>query len=113
MQLRARRVCDSRELAALPAGSRARSAGLVTVRQGPPTAHGTVFVTLEDEHGPMNVIVWQRVAQEYRRVLIESVLLGIEGEVQAQGDVRHLVARRLVDYSDLLPELASQSRDFR
>jgi error-prone DNA polymerase len=57
--------------------------------------------------------VWQRVAQQHRRVLVESVLLGVDGEVQAQGDVRHLVARRLLDYSDLLPELASQSRDFR
>ena len=100
-----------------PDGRLARASGLVTHRQRPETAKGVVFVTLEDETGAVNVIVWPQVAQAYRRALLGSTLLTVYGVWQAQGEpgreVRHLVARRLVDHTALLQGLATKSRDFR
>ncbi|UXI68755.1 error-prone DNA polymerase [Tahibacter amnicola] len=111
--LRRRAVRDSRELQALDGNTFARSAGLVTVRQAPPTASGVVFVTLEDEHGQVNVVVWRDLAQRQRRVLLESVLLGVDGVLQTEQGVRHLVAKRLHNYTSLLPAgLDSQVRNF-
>ena len=100
-----------------PDGRLARASGLVTHRQRPETAKGVVFVTLEDETGAVNVIVWPQVAQAYRRALLGSTLLTVYGVWQAQGEpgreVRHLVARRLVDHTALPQGLATKSRDFR
>ena len=111
-QLRRKRIQDSQELSLVPAGRYVRSAGLVTVRQAPPTANGAVFVTLEDEHGAINIVVWDAVAKRHRRTLLDAVLLGVDGEWQSQSGVRHVIARQLHDYSSLLPELGTQSRDF-
>ncbi|MBV8032476.1 MAG: error-prone DNA polymerase, partial [Betaproteobacteria bacterium] len=93
-------------------GSRARVVGLVTCRQRPDTASGVVFVTLEDETGCMNVVLWRRLVERQRREAIASRLLGVEGIVERDGDVVHLVARRLIDYSRWLGSLATASRDF-
>ncbi|MEO8670874.1 MAG: error-prone DNA polymerase [Tahibacter sp.] len=111
-QLRQKRLRDSRSINLAEHDTPTRTAGLVTVRQSPPTASGVTFITLEDEYGQINVLVWRDVAQRHRRALLESVLLGVDGMLQVQQGVRHLIAHRLHNLSALLPHLASQSRDF-
>ena len=96
-----------------PHGRLARASGIVTHRQRPETAHGVVFVTLEDETGAINVIVWPTLAERQRRPLLASQLLTVYGVWQREGEVRHLVAKTLVDHSDLLQGLNSKARNFR
>ncbi len=76
-----------------------------------------MFVTLEDETGLVNVVVWPQVAEAQRRPLLESTLMTVYGTWQREGDephaVMHLVARRMIDHSALLQGLVSRSRDFR
>ncbi len=95
-----------------PHGSLARTAGLVTCRQRPDTASGVVFVTLEDETGTVNVVVWRDLVERQRRELLGARLLGVEGAIERDGEVVHLVARRLTDHSRLLGALLVPSRDF-
>jgi len=94
------------------AGHAMRCAGLVTVRQHPGTAKGVTFVTLEDETGIVNVVVWRAIAERQHRVLLESTVMAVDGVLEASDGVHHLIAKRLYDYSPLLPELAFASRDF-
>lgn len=93
-----------------------RCAGLVTCRQRPETASGVIFVTLEDETGSANVVVFKDVASRQRRLLLGSRLLGVAGQLQVEGEgehaVVHLVAKRLFDHSELLGSLITGSRDF-
>jgi error-prone DNA polymerase len=89
-----------------------RTAGIVLMRQRPATASGVTFLTLEDESGQVNVIVWERVGDEQRAALIGSRLLEVHGELQQQEGVSHLIAHRLIDRSALLGELLTRSRDF-
>ena len=100
------------ELAQLPGGRHAWACGLVTVRQQPATANNTIFVTLEDETGNVNVIVWQHVREAHRRALLQSQLLAVAGQWQTANGVSHLIARRLVDLTPWLGGLATASRDF-
>ncbi len=97
-------------------GQLARASGLVTHRQRPETAKGVVFVTLEDESGAVNVIVWPAVAKAQRQALLASTLLTVYGVWQRQGDngreVRHLIAKTLIDHSELLQGLVARSRNF-
>lgn len=111
---RLRRVAFSTamELQEVGNGVRVRTAGIVTTRQRPASAGGVTFVTLEDETGYINLIVWRQLAERQRRVLLEARLLGVWGQLQRQGDVLHLVARRLEDLSSLLGPLQTPSRDF-
>ncbi len=81
-------------------------------RQRPGSAGGVTFVTLEDETGHANLIVWQRVAETYRAALLESRLLWVRGKVQREGDVLHVVARRLENLSGWLGELVVAARNF-
>jgi error-prone DNA polymerase len=111
-QLRERRLLGSRELRDRGHGSQVRTAGLVTMRQKPQTASGTIFVTLEDEHGMVNVIVWPRVADRGRRALLGASLLEVGGRWERVDGVEHLVARDLQDLSGLLGGLRTGSRDF-
>jgi error-prone DNA polymerase len=106
------RLTPAAELHALPDGRRARTAGIVTCRQRPSTAKGVVFVTLEDETGYINVVVWHDLVERQRRELLGSSLLGVDGVLQKEGEVVHLVARRLTDYTRLLGGLNAESRDF-
>jgi error-prone DNA polymerase len=87
-------------------------AGLVTCRQRPDTASGVVFVTLEDETGCINVVVWRHLVESQRRELLGARLMSVQGVVERDGDVVHVVARRLLDYSAWLGPLAAASRDF-
>jgi error-prone DNA polymerase len=111
--LNAFKVQPARVLHGYPDGRLARASGLVTHRQRPGTAKGTVFVTLEDDSGFVNVIVWPRVAETQRQPLLAARLLTVFGHWQCQGEVRHLVAARLIDHTHLLQGLLSQSRNFR
>ncbi len=107
-----RRMLTAEQIRRLPHGRPVRAAGLVTCRQRPDTASGVVFVTLEDETGHLNVVVWKKVADRQRRELLQSTLLAVSGHLEREGDVVHLVAARLADCSGLLEGLAARSRDF-
>ncbi len=109
----ARRHCvPAARLADLQAGAAVRVAGLVVTRQRPGTATGVVFVTLEDESGSINLIVWSSLVESQRRELLHARLMGVEGELQRDGEVIHVIARRLHDWSALLGRLQAPSRDF-
>jgi error-prone DNA polymerase len=99
-----------------PSGRLVRACGIVTMRQRPQTAKGVVFVTLEDETGSVNVIVWNTVKEQFRQEVYQSRLLAVYGVWQRDddsgGQVRHVIAKRLVDLTHLLGELATTSRDF-
>ncbi len=112
-QLAAYRVQTAAMLADCPHGRLARASGIVTHRQRPETAKGVVFVTLEDETGAVNVIVWPALAEAQRRELLASSLLTVYGVWQREGAVRHLVAKKLVDHTSLLQGLSTKSRNFR
>ncbi len=106
------RFIPARDLNSFSDGQLARGCGIVTVRQRPATANGVVFVTLEDETGNVNVIVWPSLVEQQRKEVMGASLLGVYGVWQCQSQVRHLVAKRLVDLSHLLGELDTRSRDF-
>ncbi|KPF58517.1 DNA polymerase [beta proteobacterium AAP51] len=116
-QLAAFKVLPASVLQHFPHGRLARASGIVTHRQRPETARGVVFVTLEDDTGAVNVIVWPQVVEKQRRALLGASLLTVYGIWQSQGEpgreVRHLVARQLVDHTALLQGLATHSRNFR
>ncbi len=99
-------------LKSYPDGRLARASGIVTHRQRPETAKNTTFVTLEDETGTVNVIVWPRVFEAHRRELLGTKLLTVYGRWQREGEVMHLVAMKLIDHSPLLAGLVARSRDF-
>ncbi|MFM0385742.1 error-prone DNA polymerase [Paraburkholderia dipogonis] len=111
-QLLANRLMPASTLRGYRDGRLARGCGLVTVRQRPGTAKGVMFVTLEDETGNVNVIVWPSLLEKQRKEALGASLLAVYGVWQCQGEVRHLVAQRLVDMSHLLGGLVSTSRDF-
>jgi len=98
---------------ALADGSRVATGGLVVTRQQPSTASGVTFLTLEDETGSINVIVWRAVAECHRNALYGARLMRVEGRIQAANGVVHVIARRLQDESGWLGELVTRSRDFQ
>jgi error-prone DNA polymerase len=111
-ELKARRCRSSKELMEVEHGRPVSVAGLVTGRQRPGTASGVTFVTLEDEFGNINVIVWRDLADRQRKVLVGSQLLKVDGRWEKEGEVRHLIAGRLSDLSPLLDGISVRSRDF-
>ncbi|MES2740093.1 MAG: error-prone DNA polymerase [Pseudomonadota bacterium] len=111
-RLLAMRFLPSDVLHGFANGQLARGCGIVTVRQKPETAKGVVFVTIEDEAGTVNVICWSSLVERQRREIMSAQLLGVYGVWQSAHNVRHLVAKRLVDLSHLLGELDTRSRDF-
>ncbi|MCE5990348.1 error-prone DNA polymerase [Pseudomonas sp. 5FOS] len=111
-RLRALGCRSSRELQDVGHGDNIAVAGLVVGRQRPQTASGVTFVTLEDEHGMVNVVVWRDLAERQRRALVGSQLLKVSGRLEQENGVRHLIARRLEDVSPLLQGLDVRSRDF-
>ena len=108
-RLKRLKLQSAAELQDLPHGRRVGACGLVTVRQQPQTANGTIFVTLEDETGPVNVIVWKHVRERQREALLQSRLLAVRGvwqrDADSGGQVRHLIAERLEDLTPLLGRL--------
>jgi error-prone DNA polymerase len=111
-RLRALGCRSSAELAVVEHGDAIAVAGLVVGRQRPQTASGVTFVTLEDEFGMVNVVVWRELAERQRRALVGSQLLKVSGRLEQENGVRHLIARRLEDISVLLQGLDVRSRDF-
>ncbi len=101
------------DLRGLTTGRHVRVAGLVITKQRPGTASGVTFVTLEDETGYINLIVWKKIADEQRDALLSARLMGIDGELQIEGKVIHVIARKLHDHSALLGELQVRQRNFR
>lgn len=89
-----------------PEGARVCVAGLVLVRQRPGTAKGVIFITLEDEFGVCNVIIWQKIYLAFRRAVIAGRLLRVTGRLQRQSGVTHIVAEHVEDISPMLDELA-------
>ena len=115
-QLSGMKLRTAAELRDLPNGRLVRACGIVVMRQQPQTAKGVVFVTLEDETGSVNVIVWKSLREKQRSALLHSRLMAVYGvwqrDVESGGEVRHLIAQRLVDLTPLLGGLATQSREF-
>jgi error-prone DNA polymerase len=111
-RLRRMRLATAEEIRGLPHGRLARACGIVTGRQRPDTAAGVVFVTLEDETGYVNVVVWRDLGERQRRELLGAQLMTVHGVIEREGEVVHLVARKLVDHSVLLGRLVTHSRDF-
>jgi error-prone DNA polymerase len=107
------RYLQAERMPDLMTGTAVNVAGLVITKQRPGTASGVTFVTLEDETGHINLIVWKQVAETYRAALLNAKLMGIQGELQIEGQVVHVIARRLVDHTEMLGNLVVTSRDFR
>ena len=107
------RYVQASSLPTLGNGHSVNVAGLVITKQRPGTASGVIFVTLEDETGQINLILWKQVAEQYRAALLNARLLGVAGELQIEGQVIHVIAKRLFDHSALLGDLSVKSRDFR
>ncbi len=110
-QLRQRRVITAQQLLTLKHGSFARACGLITMRQRPMTANGTIFLTLEDETGHINVVVWQRLWERQRGVVLNASLIAVDGTMESDGEVYHLIAKRLHDFDNLAKGLKTRSRD--
>ena len=108
-----REVSTASQLSSLPSESPVCVAGLVTMRQRPGTASGVTFVTLEDDTGYVNLIVWKRIGAQYRRELLHSRLLEAKGYLQREGEVLHVIVEHLYDRSAWLGRLTTRSRDFR
>ncbi|MEE8371310.1 MAG: OB-fold nucleic acid binding domain-containing protein, partial [Sphingomonadales bacterium] len=109
-RFRARNILSAAEVGGVRDGQTIQTAGLVLVRQRPGTAKGVVFMTLEDETGIVNVIVWPKIMDDFRKVVMTSRLLLVKGRVQRHEDIIHLIARELQDLSGLLLDLKDGGR---
>ena len=107
-----RRLRTSAELQQMPNGRLVRYAGIVTLRQQPETANGVIFMSLEDETGVVQVIIWKSLREKQRPEVLRSRLLAVYGVWQREGDVMSLIAGQLQDLSPLLGRLSTSSRDF-
>ena len=108
-----RRTLRAEQLAGIEDGRWVEVAGLTLVRQRPGTASGVIFITLEDETGVANLVVWPKVFERFRRTVLGAQLLAVQGKVQKEGLVIHVVADRLLDRTDLLRRLAETGQGFR
>lgn len=95
------------ELARPPNRARVSVAGIVVCRQRPGTAKGVIFLTLEDETGTANIVVWAKVFERYRRAVIAGRCLKVSGRLQREGDVIHVVAETIEDISALLDDIVA------
>jgi len=105
-------IVTNTEVRQCRSGDKIRVAGLVVIRQRPSTAKKVTFVTLEDETGNVNLIVWKTIAEKYGQALTNSTLLGASGVIQRTGKVLHLVTQHLVDYTHMLDDLINHPRNF-
>jgi len=112
-KLTERRLLTAEQLNAMPNGRLVRYCGIVTLRQQPETANGTVFISLEDETGVVQVICWKSLRDAQRKELLRARLLAVYGTWQREGDVKNLIAGRLLDLTPMLGRLATESRDFK
>ena len=105
-------ISQSNVLGRTSNGQIIKVAGLVLNRQRPMTATGVVFVTLEDETGYANIVIWPKLVESQRRILLQSQLMVVTGTVQTESNVTHVIARQLQDFSELTQSLRSKSRNF-
>jgi error-prone DNA polymerase len=102
-------VVPAARLSDLPKEAKVKTAGLVIVRQRPGSANGVIFMTLEDETGVANVIVWPKTYERFRRVVLTARLLEVRGTLQREDTVVHVIAETLVDRSERLDSLGDES----
>lgn len=112
-ELRERRMISCAEANARPDRRKMTVAGLVLVRQKPGSAKGVMFITLEDETGVANLVIWPTLYEKQRQVILVANMLGVEGRVQREGQVVHIVADRLIDLSDRLVSISDQHEPFK
>ena len=93
-------------------GSWVQTAGIVISRQRPGSAQGVIFITLEDETGMINVVIWEHLLEQQRKTILHAQLLAVHGNIEREASVVHLIAKRVFDYSSLLGKLKTESRDF-
>jgi error-prone DNA polymerase len=106
-------VITAKALATMPNKEEVRVAGIVLVRQSPPTAKGTVFLTLEDETASVNLVVWASVWERYRKKARSATALYARGRIERAGNAVHVIVGKLADLSDMLCGIATRARDFR
>jgi error-prone DNA polymerase len=111
-ELTVKNIITSRELSERAHGKWTKVAGLVLIRQRPGTASGIVFVTLEDETGVVNLIVRPDIYEKYRQAARHAGLMQAEGYVERQGQVVHIMVKRMFDLSNMLAGYQLRSRDF-
>ena len=104
-KLSALRILSAAEIANAKNGDRVKAAGLILVRQRPGTASGICFITIEDETGTVNLVVFAKLFDQYRKEIIQSRLLMVEGQLQREGEVVHVIVRHCFNYSKLLQHL--------
>jgi error-prone DNA polymerase len=112
-KLNERKLLTAEQLNTLPNGRIVHYCGIVTLRQQPETANGTVFISLEDETGVVQVICWKSLRDAQRKELLKSRLLEVHGTWQREGDVKNLIAGKLRDQTSMLGRLMTESRDFK
>ena len=110
--LTARRIVTCTQAMEARAGRWLEAAGLVLVRQRPGSAKGVMFITLEDETGIANLVVWPQVFEKFRRVVMSASMIAVRGRIQREGEVVHLVAQRLIDLSAELATVGSRDAAF-
>lgn len=110
--LAVRKLARAIDLERVPNGRFVRYAGIVTVRQQPETAKGTIFISMEDETGVVQAIVWKSLRETQRAEVLRARLLSVYGQWQREGDVKNLIAHKLEDLTSLLGQLSTTSRDF-
>jgi error-prone DNA polymerase len=104
-------ILSSKEIGSVKDGTLVKAAGLVLVRQRPGTAGGVCFITIEDESGFTNLVVFQNLFEKYRKEILGARLLMVEGKLQREGEVIHVIVRRCFDLSKLLRELTPNEKD--
>ncbi len=107
-----RRIVTCAEAVRVRDGTWLETAGLVLVRQRPGSAKGVIFMTLEDETGIANAVLWVKTFEKYRRVVLSAGMVGIYGKIQREGEVVHLVAHRLTDLSQALASVGERNHAF-
>lgn len=107
-----RRIATCAQAVAARDGRWLEVAGLVLIRQRPGSAKGVIFMTLEDETGIANAVVWVKTFEKFRRVVLSAGMVGIYGKIQREGDVVHLVAHRITDLSDVLKSVGERDGTF-
>ncbi len=110
--LNQRRVRTAQQLLKLQHGTHTRACGLITMRQRPMTANGTIFLTLEDETGHVNVVIWRHLWERQRDVVLNASLVAVDGIMESDGEVYHLIARQVHDFDELIKKLKTRSRNF-
>ena len=110
--LRRQRIVPCAEAMQARDGRWLRTAGLVLVRQMPGSAKGVLFITIEDETGIANLVIWPKLYEKQRRIILSARMLAVHGRIQREGEVVHLVAHRASDLSDLLASIAHRDAIF-